>query len=378
MAEKKVYFPHLNGLRFIAASMVIIPHAEQIKVHLGIPGHWGHAPAMENLGQEGVSLFFVLSGFLITYLLLAEERRAGAISVRKFYVRRALRIWPLYFSVILAALFVWPHVPWLAMPDASPAQVQAHLPAKLGLYFTFFAGMVTPLLGVVPHASQTWSVGTEEQFYAIWPVLVRRVRKHRLLLMFSVVFGVTAARWLILGSHADSVPGIVVWRAFITGFQVDRMGVGGAFAVLLFAEHRVMRVLLHPVVGWLCIALVVQFLGAGSSLFHLHRSLYAPLYGLLIVQLAAGRLRLPPENRVLAYLGEISYGLYMLHTIAISLVLRGAVAVGVTSDGFVYPLIFAVTIGLAAASYRWLETPFLRWKSAFTVVPSGAVHTRPS
>src|ERR1700740_1515785 len=98
MNKQKIYFPNLNGLRFIAAFLVIIHHTEQIKSMLHI-----HSLAkisfVAKAGKYGVILFFVLSGFLITYLLLAEENTFKKISIRQFYIRRMLRIWPLYFLI---------------------------------------------------------------------------------------------------------------------------------------------------------------------------------------------------------------------------------------------------------------------------------------
>ena len=97
---KKVYFPNINGLRFIAALLVIIHHTEQIKDILGLSNYWS-TPIIRSIGGLGVLLFFVLSGFLITFLLLDEESTTGTISIKKFYIRRILRIWPLYYLILI-------------------------------------------------------------------------------------------------------------------------------------------------------------------------------------------------------------------------------------------------------------------------------------
>src|SRR5688572_27055191 len=110
MDKQKIYFPNLNGLRFIAAFLVIIHHIEQLKSFSNIDNYWGTVPFIDIIGKLGVVLFFVLSGFLITYLLLAEERSFKRISIVKFYIRRMLRIWPLYFLIILLAFAVLPGI----------------------------------------------------------------------------------------------------------------------------------------------------------------------------------------------------------------------------------------------------------------------------
>lgn len=90
-----MYFKNLNSVRFIAATFVVIHHIEQLKGLAGYPYRSWYV-----LGRTGVILFFALSGFLITSLLLAEQRETGCIHLRKFYVRRALRIWPLYYLIV--------------------------------------------------------------------------------------------------------------------------------------------------------------------------------------------------------------------------------------------------------------------------------------
>ncbi|HSB94527.1 MAG TPA: acyltransferase, partial [Flavitalea sp.] len=97
---KKIYFKNLNGFRFLAASGVIITHIELYKARVGAPNIWQH-PLVFELGSAAVDFFFVLSGFLITYLLLEEKKQFKKINFRLFYTRRILRIWPLYYFIIL-------------------------------------------------------------------------------------------------------------------------------------------------------------------------------------------------------------------------------------------------------------------------------------
>ena len=112
---ERVYFPNLNGLRFIAALMVIVHHIEQYKSIYGLPNNFS-STTIQIFGELGVVLFFVLSGFLITYLLLEEESQTNTIAVRDFYVRRILRIWPLYFLIVILALLVLPNIPMFVLP----------------------------------------------------------------------------------------------------------------------------------------------------------------------------------------------------------------------------------------------------------------------
>src|SRR5687768_1669565 len=113
--DKVVFFKGINGLRFFAAFAVIITHIELLKGHFGYIHYWNE-PMIFHAGGLGVYFFFVLSGFLITYLLLAEKSRFGEISILKFYVRRMLRIWPLYYLIVIIGFFVLPLFPAIQVP----------------------------------------------------------------------------------------------------------------------------------------------------------------------------------------------------------------------------------------------------------------------
>lgn len=163
LSQEKIYFPNLNGLRFIAAFMVIIHHLEQMKFILGMNNYWDNG-FIAVVGKLGVVLFFVLSGFLITYLLLAEEKFHGDISVKQFYVRRILRIWPLYFFVILLAFFVLPEIKFLSFGY----DYSNNFFIKFVLFVMMLPNLALAMGAAVPFVSQAWSVGTEEQFYLVW------------------------------------------------------------------------------------------------------------------------------------------------------------------------------------------------------------------
>src|SRR5690242_21110861 len=104
----KIYFKNLDGMCFFAAFLVILHHAQFFKDINPTPLSSVFSPYLEQAGKMGVNLFFVLSGFLISYLLFAERQATGTISLKKFYIRRALRIWPLYYAYGLIIILVTP------------------------------------------------------------------------------------------------------------------------------------------------------------------------------------------------------------------------------------------------------------------------------
>lgn len=182
----KIYFPNLNGLRFIAAFMVIVHHLEQNLSIFGLKNNWDN-PVIRSIGGLGVELFFVLSGFLITYLLLAESKTTATISIKEFYIRRILRIWPLYYFIGLLAFIILPQFDLFEI-SAFADRFHLNYSLSLVLYLLFLPNLL--LFGydiIVPYASQSWSVGVEEQFYLIWPVIMK-LFKNKILSLISVIF----------------------------------------------------------------------------------------------------------------------------------------------------------------------------------------------
>ena len=169
-----VYFPGLNGLRFFAAMAVAFSHVELMKQYHGFPSAY-QKPAVDELGRLSVTFFFVLSGFLITYLLLVEKRVARRVSIQRFYLRRILRIWPLYYLLVLLSFFVLPHFATFTVPHYTAA-IGENISITLPLFLIFLPQLALSLYDPVPFAEPAWSIGVEEQFYLLWPWMVKRFR----------------------------------------------------------------------------------------------------------------------------------------------------------------------------------------------------------
>lgn len=310
--------------------------------------------------------FFVLSGYLITYLLLAERRESGGIRVRDFYVRRTLRIWPLYYGVVLVACFVFPHVPGL-YNETWRATTQQGFDQKVLLYLV----MLPNFAGPIAYIDHLWSIGVEEQFYLTWPVLNKLVR--RTIPLCVGVIALYLLVWIALDQAGSR------WRGVWNLLRIDCMAIGGIYAAVLF--HRRERILAFlyaraTQVGG-ALALVAIY-WAQLELPPITYDLYAILFGLLIVNVSSNqRSLLKLEGRVVDYLGRISYGVYVYHPLAIvgALYGTGALVGGLVSDNaflvLLYLLSLALTIGLASLSYALYESPFLRLKKRFSRIVSG-------
>ena len=169
--SSKIYFPGLNGLRFYAALAVIITHIELMKGKLGFSNIWNE-PIIHQLGVKGVSFFFVLSGFLITYLLLIERQNKNRIFLKDFYLRRILRIWPLYFFILILGFFVFPYFSFFDIPYFTDHFKEDYF-WNLVFYVLIFPNLAFSIFNAVPLIGQSWSIGVEEQFYILWPIILK-------------------------------------------------------------------------------------------------------------------------------------------------------------------------------------------------------------
>ncbi len=372
MKLNRIYFPNLNGLRFIAAILVIIHHIELFKSISKIENYWESIPFVGIIGKLGVVLFFVLSGFLITYLLLAEEQTTKNISIRKFYVRRIIRIWPLYFLIIVLAFLVIPNIGIFTLPGYGKDVIYSNLKVKLILYTLFLPNLVLAKYGVLPYSGHTWSIGTEEQFYLVWPVLLKIFKKNRLFLMFFVIASYLIIGQLLNSQYSTIFPSQNALRALWSKFNIDCMAIGGIFAILLFQKNRTLKFLFNTTLFYATIVLVAILLINGVYIPYLHYEFYSVLFGIIILNFAANdKIKLNLENKIFNYLGNISYGLYMYHPIAIVLSIWICISINMTSNWLIYPLSLGISILIAGISYKYFESYFLKFKKRFSVIISG-------
>ena len=377
----RVFFPNLNGLRFLAVLLVIFDHLELVRSESGLPSFWSN-PAISLLGQLGVTLFFVLSGFLITYLLLAEKETLGEIKFGAFYLRRVLRIWPLYFVVVILGLFVLPHIAFFT-PPGTLTQLYDHFAAKIVLYALILPNVALVLYPPVAYLGQAWSIGVEEQFYIIWPVLLHFSTHYfrNFLLLAGGIFVVGQLSWALTTPQRHILPINEITdfiKHFLFYFRIQCMAVGGLFAWVLYRNKVGILKWLTPrpvqagVWGLLLVMMV-----RGQTVPYCTQELYSVMFGVVVLNLALTDSSLVNlRHKALDYLGRISYGLYMLHLIAIVVALRVVSLFVVPASPWHHLATFLValvgSVALAAFSFRYLETPFLGLKKRFARIQSGS------
>lgn len=373
------YFPGLDGLRFLAAAAVVFHHMEQILHTNGYPSLWD-TRLVRLMGPQGVRFFFVLSGYLITFLLLLERERTGGISVVKFYMRRILRIWPLYYLIVAIGLWVLPGWPQLAPPNAYDS-LRAHRGPITTLFLLILPNVVLDRYGAIPHISTTWSIGVEEQFYLVWPVLMRWVKRPVLLVAgaFCVFPGLQILLTVIqhgVAVDADSS----AWRSATSlASQPFYNMILGALAAC--AHHgrweSCLRLLFSRPLQIATLVAIPTLLASPTNLGRGASLILSWLYAVLILNVAANPASvLRCDWGWMRWLGRISYGVYMYHAFLVSLSLY-VIRVTLGDPTFppallaYYVLATVLTVGVSWLSYTWFEGPLLAIKDRFAVVRSG-------
>jgi peptidoglycan/LPS O-acetylase OafA/YrhL len=358
-------FPGLDTLRFLAAMFVVICHIPLNQAALGLPNpNWG---AFFYRGSTAVKLFFTLSGFLISFLLMEELKRTGTIDVKRFYLRRVCRIWPLYFLVAGFGLIFYN----VALPRLGIAhEVGYDWRFASLLYLCFLPNLINSLYSVGGILNPLWSIGIEEQFYLSWAPAVRRLRNH-LPALFLAVFSVSFAISL---ASLGGLFGAGVWKRFTEQLQFHYMA-SGALAAYAWRKHPQRLLTLPPFarrsVQWVLTLLLVEYYSLGLIPWGPvgEEILQLVLYPWLLLNVSVNpRSVIRFHSPTLEKLGTVSYGIYMLHMpviYATSMLFRKTSWWRENTVGFVigyYGVAILGTLFLAVASYRWFESPFLRLK----------------
>lgn len=363
---KTVYLPGLNGLRAIAAIAVVISHITLGLNEFGLNNKIfgtdmdGNASGLKLAGY-GVTIFFTLSGFLITFLLLKEKEFTGHIRIKDFYIRRILRIWPLYylyFLVCIVTIFIY----GLTFTKSS-------IP-----FYIFLAANIPFILGkTLPFLAHYWSLGVEEQFYLFFPQLAKQSNKKLLRVAVALIFILLFIKfifWLLSKKYNIEIPFLAI---SVTRFHTMLIGVVGAVLYyyrnqkfLYFTTHKLTQIL-----AWGCIFLIT------INKFHIASVIDGEIVSLTSLCLIVGQVTkknnlINLENKVFDFIGKISYGIYVIHPILIFYFSRviGHLADITINYIIIYFFIIACTISFAFLSYEFYEKKFLKLKSRYATVKS--------
>lgn len=378
MSNDRVYFKNLDAIRFIAALMVFMQH--------------GIAPSFTKLnitdgiiqklivtvcnGGTGVSIFFVLSGFLITYLIITEHEKTGKFHLKNFYIRRILRIWPLYYAVIFFSFLLYPCLKSL---------IGMNTPlASNFIYHLFFLSNidlinVTQFFNGSDAMSQniTWSVSIEEQFYVIWPLIFLLPRKFWGLLMLSFLIYSLVFRLNNTSNHV-----VLYFHTFSVFMD---LAIGGLFA-LGVKSHKSIRQFFENTNTYTHLTLIILafstlYFGTefilGQYSVPLGRIIPSTLFAFIITSqaLTINKSILNLSNlKFASKWGVVTYGIYLLHPIAILILDVSCRLLKIKYDENFYShfsigiLAFILTLFISKISYNYYELKFLKLKNKFQFI----------
>lgn len=374
----KIYFRNLDSIRFFAALMVFLQHGmsgsyKYLNLHGSIAERFLYS--ISN-GGTGVSIFFVLSGFLITYIILSEIELNGKFSIKNFYIRRVLRIWPLYFAVVAVAFLIFPVLSsLLKTPINQGANIWYQL-TFLGNFDVMHIEKFRPGTELMMQ-NITWSVAIEEQFYAFWPLIfVFLPRKLFLPAIVTVLAGSLVFRFL----HSDDK--FILY--FHTLSVMIYLATGALFAYLLIASARV-RAFFQRTNIWTILGSFLLFffsimygdiLFPGAAGTFLMPFFLAILFAFII---ASQSMIVKPSALEMGNIGfankwgKYTYGIYLLHPIAIEIVHIAGKRLHLINESF-FPLFvsgilsFSLTLFISWLSYEYFEKRFLKLKKAFAFI----------
>lgn len=381
MMTRPQYFPILDALRFLASLSVFVAHSVAF-FHLpgvvrgGLPGDVQTVLSfplfITDAGYFGVIFFYTLSGFLITYLLLKEKENTGRIAVKDFYIRRALRIWPLYYGIVLLSFFVFPYL----LPS-HPAQGIGEWERPFLLYLLFLPNVAVLGGFYLATCFHTYTIGYEEQFYLFWPLLLRKAGRglgYLLAGLFVLPWGLDLLRVRIGAPGAlFSMSGVELARWVLTFVSLSNLPafVAGAAAAVVYLRggRKLQAVAGSKLWRWVLTAAILSLMyftvpgGPG------YVNGVSVLFAMLIVHLVLSGARGGKVGALLARGGKISYGIYIFHAsvlIFVSYCLTRAHIGSADRPLAAYILYLAVAFVLllltGALSYRYFERYFLRKK----------------
>ncbi len=392
---ERFYHPELDVLRFFAFFLIFLhhsmPHEPSFYTHMGVGSTLASIlAALGATGAYGVSVFFLLSSYLVTELLIRERSAIGRVDLKAFYIRRVLRMWPLYLAFLALA--------W-AMQWFVPGQ---HIGWRALLAFLFLGGNWWIVFVGFPSSVifPLWAISVEEQFYLFWPSTMRKLSERGMIIAAAVMLVIaTLTRWYLGVHHTWESK---VWCNTLVHF--DAIALGIIIAVVLAGRAPRLSPLLRSALfigGFTCLVLAGNYFRIKADPLTTSRLLLGyPVAAVGAVALFLATLHprktSEPANpqssggpnppaigessiaapsallRALIYLGRISYGLYVFHILGLLisdyLVHNSSASLG--RYLFRLAVALAIAILLAALSFRWLESPFLTLKQRFTHVLS--------
>jgi len=369
LTEQKKYFENLDGTRFFAFFMVFLVHCF-VSTTESVSDSELYQSVTEflKIGFLGVDYFFVLSGFLISWVILNEKEKTNKFQLGNFILRRTLRIWPLYFLIVLLGYGLYYY-------SSNAGTDIAALPPfyNFGLFIVNFYS-ISEGIDYLFFLTFLWSVSIEEQFYVGYSIVAKMFKKLNLLylavalIVVSLMFrAVKLYDGQTLYFHTLSVLGNFGVGILVAYFAKSR---NSTFLWLQSRSKIFSNTLYIILFGSL---IYYNELNAIPGIRIFLRFYFSLLFGYIVFEQCFSKNRFFSfgKYRIIKYLGKISFGLYCYHGVVITLLLKVLERYSIEETYWhtflIYPvIILLLTVGISAISYRYFEGPILRLKKRFS------------
>lgn len=371
---KSLYLKNIDSLRFFAAALVVLDHSGLFKhnANTGLSNKMWFL--FSGAGGMGVKMFFVLSGFLIFYLFKFEKRETNQINLKNFYIRRLLRIWPLYLVLGLFGTALGPFI----LNFMNIASDLSYMPENI-LFVLLFAVNIQIIFfsynsGIV---EILWTIGVEEHFYLLMPLLLKWAKNFFYPILGLFIFGLLSP--FILDVIFPNVNQKNLHYYFTTN-SFSLFGIGAIAGHIYYYKDRMSNLYsfitnkyFQIVTLFITIILSLSLVDFGAYFYnHFINPVAGLVYAVFILQMVSEKSILNLEQPFLKYLGKISFGIYLFHPFVakLFLFLFGKYLV---NNFFNYEILFptvvlVVTCILSYFSYEYFEKKFLTLKHKFSAV----------
>lgn len=372
-SKKRIYFKNLDGLRFLCFLSVFFFHSFHTE-NEAIKESWiYHFVAVDLFGNGnlGVNFFFVLSGFLITYLLIQEKQMNGQIDLKKFWIRRILRIWPLFYFCVFFGFVIFPQLKLLF--GQTPNETANWL------YYLTFLNNFDLIANGLPDSSVLgvlWSVAIEEQFYLVWPIILYFFPIKKYWIPFTILIAIS------LGFRSINTDALLHEHHTLSCIGDMTIGAIGAWAVIMypkFLERIVALKRREILIIYLLFIVVFFFRDELLYQYELIRVVERTLIAIIILFIileqnyAKASLFKMSKLKLISNLGIITYGLYCLHFIGILVAINLTKLIKFNTELWQVMILetllaLSITIVISKISYHVFEKPFLKLKDKFSYI----------
>ncbi len=342
---------NLDTFRAIAAIVVMIGHIELFRQNNLGQSLFGIVPS----GHTAVMMFFIISGFLISFLLTKEKEKYGQVALKNFYFRRVFRIWPVYYLVLLISAFFAESLPF---PNVA------------------FAVTILPNISHSMDCGwsaspQIWSIGVENLFYIFFPFVIMFVSKERIpILLIIFIIGYALLPHFIAFTNVRTLQNgtlETINNKFFYCNKFDSLAIGCLLGHLYATKSQYLKFLYNKVVFATCTILAIVCWGGNIETKHFNDEFMSVLFAIIILNVCTNEsLQIQFENSITKFIGKISYGMYMYHWIVLLLAFKiFPLTDSAGSTAILYCFVIGVTILCAWISFETYEKFFLNIKKRF-------------